>query len=294
MEGFLRLVGYPRVNCPELESAFETIYDSQLGWAYKPLQKYTKKFGGVYIINSEGYRAESIFQKTDFTKPIILLVGDSFLFGHGLNFNETFGYKLQQLLGDKYEVINYSVQGYGTDQIYLLTQKLLKTYHPVAVITDYIPDHDLRNVTRDVRNLNRCVAFVATKPLFVSINGKPKQVAYPITYQEYDKIKFIALVRGLMQGNLEKKAETYGHELSQQLIAETKDQVESTGAMFYIIDYENILAANEDFDKRVLGISTDPNNQLQLHIPSDIFHPNALANSIIVETFLKKFGNDFN
>lgn len=46
----------------------------------------------------------------------VLLFGDSFTFGDGLQDNETFAYELSSLLGSSWQVINYGVSGYGAHQ----------------------------------------------------------------------------------------------------------------------------------------------------------------------------------
>jgi hypothetical protein len=289
----LRFIDYPRQNCPEIARIYETMFDPLVGWMHRPSQTFAKDFGGTNIINSEGYRSASEDYRTDFSKPIILLVGDSFLFGHGLDFEDTFGFKLKQKLGDKYEVVNFSTQAFGTDQMYLLTQELLPKYHPQFVITNYIEDHDLRNVNQDRRDFYPCLRYPGTKPLFKLIDGKLTQVAAPQTYAVYDRLKIVVAVKKFLNGDLEKKGQQEGHKLSQELLKAMQKTVEEKGAKFYLLAYDAENLQTEQLEGEVLGVTTEDNDPLKYHIPSDITHPNALSNELAVESFLKTFGKDF-
>lgn len=188
LEAGLKLLNYPYVGCESVDSVSECRsgqFDSELGWSYK---KYNSTIGeGVeYIINNEGYRTDNVDNKTDFSKPIILVVGNSVIFGHGINFKDTFGYKLQNKLENKFQVINMAVQGYGLDQVYLKLRQVMKKYKPKYVIMDFIDDYDNRNVNRDRRSLYPCNKFSGTKPLFSNKNNELVLKYIPVKYEEYD------------------------------------------------------------------------------------------------------------
>ena len=67
----------------------------------------------------------------------ILLFGDSFAEGWGVERDEMLSARLQSCLregGEQVEVLNFGVAGYGTDQAYLAFQKLGKRFQPDLVI----------------------------------------------------------------------------------------------------------------------------------------------------------------
>jgi lysophospholipase L1-like esterase len=68
----------------------------------------------------------------------ILVFGDSFAFGVGVDRSHVFGSRLEQLLdastAQRFEVINMAVSGYSTDQQYLLFRELGRTLDPDLVI----------------------------------------------------------------------------------------------------------------------------------------------------------------
>jgi hypothetical protein len=112
----LRLSGWsPMYVSPERERFW--IYDSLLGWAHQPGQENlftTKQFHTNVRINREGLRdREHSYERTNNTRRI-LVIGDSFAWGYGVEEDQRFSQLLETSLG--VEVINAGVSGYSTDQ----------------------------------------------------------------------------------------------------------------------------------------------------------------------------------
>ena len=98
------------------------ILDVQLGFANKPFSEMHESGYMDFRINSLGFRGKEI----DNSKPSIVLLGSSMVFGDGVSDPDTLAVQLEnQLAGRKspMNVINAGVIGYGLDQKY----KLLKT-----------------------------------------------------------------------------------------------------------------------------------------------------------------------
>lgn len=291
----LRLFNYPYIGCKELKGVSEYHigrYDSELGWNYTPKTSMVWDGGVTYTFNNEGYRTDDQARSTDFTKPITLLVGDSVLFGHGLQYEDTFGYKLQKELGDTQEVLNFSVQGYGTDQIYLMLQRVMPLYHPKAVIIDYLNDHDSRNVNRDRRLFFPCSRLLGTKPVFSLINQELKLTARPESYTTYDDPRILLLVRRFKEALLPYKRQ-YQKMLTQKLLLAIKNYVVNNNARLYVINYDAEIQPVQKED-RVLGASTIiEGDKNLLYYLEDAYHPNSLGILRMVGQFLDKFGQDF-
>ena len=144
-EIFLRLF-YPQKlydKCYEYSSEdlsnLEVELDPNLGWKLKSnfsgcrYQPDTNKI--VYKThNSKGIRLnkEIPYEKGD--KKRILLLGDSFVYGFGVNDSETIAVKLQENLGENYEVIPFGVDGYGSGQEFLYLNNIGLRYNPDIVI----------------------------------------------------------------------------------------------------------------------------------------------------------------
>ena len=280
----LRLLNYPYIGCKSLQSADEYRtgqFDPVVGWRYIPSR--ATAFGGkTYTFNAEGYRTDSIEDSTDFSKPRILIVGSSFLFGHELDFKETFGYKLATRLGNRYEVINDAVQGYGLDQTYLQLVTLMPRYSPTAVIVDIHEDQDYRNVNRDRRALFPCMQFAGTKPTFAVSNGKLTQTHSPERFETYDTPRLRLLWRRAEEKLRQQKTDVV---LAQTIYREMKRYVEDQGAKLLTINY---LLPIRDYEEDALFV--DYGNEFTL----DGVHPNDKATTRMVEEFMEKLGDELN
>jgi hypothetical protein len=116
-------------------------------------------FDGLFIclpattvkINSYGLRDyEYSIEKPPNTYRIIVL-GDSFTFGHGVELNETYVKVLENLLNKnkkkwRYEVINFGVPGYSMEEKVVLFKTKGLSLDPNLVILQYLPD-DIENFT---------------------------------------------------------------------------------------------------------------------------------------------------
>jgi hypothetical protein len=102
--------------------------------------------------NEWGHRGKS-YAKADLENPAvikILLIGDSFTFGQGVNDEDTFGALLEHDLnraGKKYSVINAGVGGWGTLQSVAYARDHLSVFHPSIVVYTFCgndPSDDAR------------------------------------------------------------------------------------------------------------------------------------------------------
>jgi len=60
----------------------------------------------------------------------VALIGDSNAFSFEVPFEESWGHHLQQLLGADAQVLNFGVDGYGIDQIYLRYRRDVRPWKP--------------------------------------------------------------------------------------------------------------------------------------------------------------------
>lgn len=135
-EAILRLSGY--YDC-SLERAFPSIFvESPMTiHALRPNSSfrhcsYHGDYSGVlYTIDENGDRHVPSSHRAGASgdHQVVLLLGDSFTFGLGVNDEETFAAKLQKLSGDHmgYTVINRGVPGYTIDQELLSLNEFLRT-----------------------------------------------------------------------------------------------------------------------------------------------------------------------
>lgn len=110
-------------------------YDESLGWAHRPGQrgKFSHRDFSVEVrINSRGFRDDEYSENRN-DKSRMLVVGDSYAWGFGVEHHERFSELLEARHTD-WEIINTAVSGYGTDQEYLQLASKGMSYAPDAVL----------------------------------------------------------------------------------------------------------------------------------------------------------------
>ncbi len=125
-------------------------YDSELGWF--PKEGYETDFSGaartIHIKNNSlGFR--DIEHNID-GKPVMLFLGDSFVWGYDVEAEERFTEKLRQKLPD-WNIFNLGISGYGTDQEILLLKRFIGYYKPKVVFLVMCIENDLRDNASNMR-----------------------------------------------------------------------------------------------------------------------------------------------
>jgi lysophospholipase L1-like esterase len=149
--------------------------DPQTGWSLQPGAT-GRWFNPPYeydidiTINDQGLRD---VERAGYDKPAgvfrILLLGDSYVEGLRVPLEQTFGKVLEAELntsapaGQRYEVVNAGVSGWGTDQQLLWLRTEGAKYQPDLVLLSFFPGNDFQNIseTLEVTNMGR-----VQKPFF--------------------------------------------------------------------------------------------------------------------------------
>lgn len=125
-------------------------YDPLLGWHLQPALKgpfERPQFKSYVKINSHGLRGIDHPYEKPRGKKRILVLGDSFVWGFGVNDSEIFTALMEQDLQDV-EVINGGVTAYGTTQELLWLEREGIKYHPDLVVVVFYWNDLLDNVTQ--------------------------------------------------------------------------------------------------------------------------------------------------
>jgi hypothetical protein len=117
----------------------------------------------------------------------VSLYGDSFTVGFGVKPENSWGFRLSQLL--QCRVANFGVSGYGTDQAYIRFANNDRDQAKV-VILGFLSENLMRNVNQ-LRNLISASTVCFLKPRFILNNqGQLTLVPLPhLTEKEYDTLK---------------------------------------------------------------------------------------------------------
>jgi hypothetical protein len=153
-------------------------YHPTLGWVNKPYAD-----GYFYIKrnirfhrhhNNHGLRS---LRDTTYEKPKgikrILLIGDSFFWGYGVDDEYVISEVMQKLAGNSVEVLNGAVTGYGTDQELLWLIEYGLKYSPDIVILGVFPLNDLDEISHSVM-------YGYPKPIFSIEEGELKLFNVPV------------------------------------------------------------------------------------------------------------------
>jgi len=137
-----------------------------------PLQR---NYEHAFSINKRGYRGDLVDYNDK--RPKIVVLGDSFTFGVGVNDNETYSSCLETLLKNKFAVINLGVPAYNTSQEVEFFLREGVRYNPRIVIVGYTGD-DHKPIPfkrRDIfmsRLSNIYLAYLYVKPVLLKTNSE--------------------------------------------------------------------------------------------------------------------------
>ena len=134
-EAALRVLGRGPLHVNPVPGTFWR-YDSLLGWSNSPGAEGVFEHPAFRIgvhINSKGLRDREYPYEPEAGRRRILVIGDSFVWGYGVEQPETFPKVLEAALPG-IDVVNGGVAGYGTDQELLWLRAEGLRYRPQVVI----------------------------------------------------------------------------------------------------------------------------------------------------------------
>lgn len=153
-------------------------HDRELGWSPAPHEQKTLNTGPRTITisnNSDGLR--DVEPSRD-GRPKILFVGDSFVWGIGVDARERFTDKLGGKHPD-WAVHNFGVVGYGTDQEYLLLKSRFEKYQPQVVFLIFCTENDF------IDNCSNGGGILAFKPYFTAGSQGLRLHGSPVPLPDY-------------------------------------------------------------------------------------------------------------
>ncbi len=142
-------------------------YDPVLGWSLDPNSSLVSVDSQRDLryridVNSLGLREREVSLDKPSGRRRVLVLGDSFVFGVGLNAGERFSDVLDRALPEDVEVVNAGVPGWGTDQEMLFYESSLRRLRPDVVVLTFLVQNDVVN-----NGLRGPLIEVGTKPRFV-------------------------------------------------------------------------------------------------------------------------------
>ncbi len=121
------------ITAPERMDPGLIQYHNRYGWRLSPNwqgQHHHVDYDVTYKVDARGFR-ESLGQNAD--APLVVVVGDSFTFGLGVNNGETYIDRLNDQVAS-YRVLNAAVPGYAPEQSLLVAENLVPLLKPDSLL----------------------------------------------------------------------------------------------------------------------------------------------------------------
>ncbi len=120
------------------------------------------KFKYRYGVNELGYRGPATEVADHYDRPNVLLLGDSYTFGMGVDDGEEYAIHLQHALADRANVINLGTPGWGLTQQVRRYLELGRRYQPAAVVLQFCANDPSDNFANRVARVENGEIVLAT------------------------------------------------------------------------------------------------------------------------------------
>jgi GDSL-like Lipase/Acylhydrolase family len=148
-EIILRVADFRALRQDASERSLAYGYDAELGWAPIPYSVSTVTTARTIHARNNSLGFRDVEFKPD-GRPVMLFIGDSFVWGVDAEASERFTDILRNKLPE-FQTVNAGVSGYGTDQEYLWLQRIWPSVHPSVVVLFFCTDNDRLDNTSNVR-----------------------------------------------------------------------------------------------------------------------------------------------
>lgn len=247
-EVILRVIDLRYLRMDESGVAPVYAHHAELGWF--PIPNSAQAYTGARTVNvrhnSLGLRD---IEHDDTPKPTLLFLGDSFVWGYDAEEDERFTTILRGRLPDR--IVNAGITAYGTDQQYLLLQRIWSRFNPSAVVLMICIDNDRIENATNLRFDGPYKPYFALPP--GEFRGQPVPWSRHVYFGRYWPARHSWVVRTAISAYVYVKHPPL-HGLpdpTEHLIGMMRDMVRARGATFLVglqkrdARYEAFLAAQE-------------------------------------------------
>ena len=234
LEIFLRVADLRELRQGVSERSLSYRYDAELGWSPIPSSTSTVTNARTIHVQHNSLGLRDIEFSPD-GRPTIMFLGDSFVWGLDAEADERFTDLLRPRIPG-YKIVAAGVSGYGTDQEYLLLQRLWPNVKPAVVVLIFCSQNDRLDNSTNIRYEGYQKPYFATAADgSLVLSGQP----VPKSRQQYFQEDW--WVRNLWLARL--VADVYvmlRHPLlnvpdpTERLVSKIRDFVEANGARFLV------------------------------------------------------------
>jgi hypothetical protein len=179
----LRLADLPVLRTGVGEHTLGHHYDVELGWAPDPNASPLLKIIRTIHVQSNSLGLRDVEFKPD-GRPIMMFIGDSYTWGMDAEAEERFTNLLRGELPG-YQIVNAGVIGYGTDQEYLLLQRLWNTIKPNILVLIFCTANDRHDNSSNVRYDDYHKPYFTIENDALVVHGQPVPISRQIYIQRY-------------------------------------------------------------------------------------------------------------
>jgi GDSL-like Lipase/Acylhydrolase family len=193
-------------------------YDSELGW--------------FPAANESGHNSLGLrdIEYPRDKRPTILFLGDSMVWGLNINSAQRMTERLREQMPD-YRIVNAGVSGYGTDQEYLLLQRLWSTFDPAIVVLIFTCTNDRADNSQNVRYFAYKPYFEMTADGALQLRGNPPPRGRRLYFQDSWPARNLLTVRLVISAYIEiRHPRTSVPDPTEKLVAAVDDLVRAKGA----------------------------------------------------------------
>jgi len=128
---------------------------------------------GRWRINNAGWNSEiDYLAKTERTKPLVAIIGDSFVEGFHVDVDENVAALLQQHFGDEVDVYGFGMSGASLSQ-YLHMSRYVKRHFDPDVMVVVVIHNDLDESVRELHAQSHMLQVSAADSTFVEVRPSP-------------------------------------------------------------------------------------------------------------------------
>jgi hypothetical protein len=209
-------------------------YDAELGWSPIPNSKSTIANARTIHVqhNSLGFR-DIEFERDP--RPTMLFIGDSFVWGVDAEADERFTDLLRSRISN-HRIVNAGVSGYGTDQEYLLLQRIWPTIQPTVVVLIFCTANDRLDNGTNVRYDGFQKPYFASAPDgTLVLRGQPVPTSRQLYIKQHWLVRHLWLARLVAFAYVEiRHPQSFVPDPTEQLVSEIREFVEAHGARLIV------------------------------------------------------------
>ena len=234
LEIFLRVADFRELRDSLAEQSLRYDYDPELGWAPAP-----ESSGTITTFRTTHFKHNNLgLRDEEFSldaMPTIMVLGDSFVWGADSEPDERFTELLKRMIPG-HKILAAGVAGYGTDQEYLLLQRLWPKVMPAVVVLIFCSDNDRLDNRTNARYASYHKPYFATQPDgSLVLSGQPVPKSQLLYIHEYWLVRHLWLAR--LATNVYVRLRyppVVVPDPSEKLVGRIREFVEAQGAKFMV------------------------------------------------------------